>query len=80
MKQGYGDLARVVSIESEDEWPTLIEIVAYFGPEGRKGKSRRIEITADQFFGTGRYGAPLSGDQLVGMIHQLRKQHAGRKS
>jgi hypothetical protein len=67
------DLARVKSQEAEDAWPTLIEIVAYFG-EGRKGKTRRIEIPADQFFGRGTYGAPMSGDQLVGMINRLRKQ------
>lgn len=69
-----GDLARAPVNDPEDSWPTLIEIVAYFGKEGRKGKRKSIEIPADQFFGRGKYGAPISGDQLVGMIHRLRRQ------
>lgn len=68
-----GDLARAVTHEANDDWPTLIEIVAYFGPEGRKGKRRSIEIPADQFFGRKGYGAPISGDQVIRMIDQLRR-------
>lgn len=51
----------------------MIEIVAYFGKEGRKGKRRSITILADEFFGRGRYGAPLGGDQLIRRIDQLRR-------
>jgi len=72
-QQPAGDLARVESHEANDEWPTLIEVVAYFGPEGRKGKRRSIEIPADQFFGRKGYGAPLSGNQLIAMIDKLRR-------
>ena len=68
-----GDLARTINHEANDEWPTLIEVVAYFGPEGRKGKRRSIEIPADQFFGRKGYGAPLSGNQLIAMIDKLRR-------
>ena len=68
-----GDLSRVISHEPDTEWPTMIEVVAYFGAEGRKGKRRSIEISADEFFGRGKYGAPLSGDRLVQMIHHLRR-------
>jgi hypothetical protein len=68
-----GDLARASTHEANDEWPTLIEIVAYFGPEGRKGKRRSIEIPADQFFGRKGYGAPLSGNQIIEMIEKLRR-------
>lgn len=67
-----GELTRTTNHEMDDSWPAMIEIVAYWG-EGRKGKSRRIEIPADQFFGRGHYGAPLSGDQLVRMVDNLRK-------
>ncbi len=69
----HGDLARTRTIESNEDWPTLIEIVAYFGPEGRKGKRRSIEITGAEFFGTGGYGAPISGDQIISRINQLRR-------
>jgi len=69
------DLSRAKSHDPEEDWPTLIEVVAYFG-EGRK-KRKSIEVPADQFFGRGRYGAPMSGEQLIGMINRLRK---GNKS
>jgi hypothetical protein len=68
-----GDLARVKTQESDESWPTMIEVVAYWG-EGRKGKRRSIEIPADQFFGRGGHGAPMSGDQLIAMVERLRKQ------
>jgi hypothetical protein len=70
-----GDLARVKSIEADETWPTHIEIVAYWSKDGnRKGRRRSTEIDVDQFFGRGRYGAPMSGDQLVGIVNNLRKQ------
>lgn len=72
MKPVDGDLAKVKTIESNEDWPSLIEIVAYWG-NGRKGKRRSVEISADQFFGRARYGAPISGDQLIRMIEQLRR-------
>lgn len=68
-----GDLARAITHESDETWPTMIEIVAYWG-DGRKGKRRSIEIPADQFFGRAAHGAPLNGDQLIGMIDRLRKR------
>jgi len=74
MAQPEGKLARTINREANDEWPALIEIVAYFGPEGRRGKRRSIEISADQFFGRKGYGAPMSGDQVIGMIDRLRTQ------
>lgn len=67
-----GDLARCKTEEADDTWPTMIEIVAYWG-EGRRGKRRSVEIPADQFFGRGGYGAPMTGDQIVGMIDKLRR-------
>jgi hypothetical protein len=73
-----GELARVKSIESNDDWPYMIEIVAYWG-DSRKGKCRRLQISADHFFGRGDYGAPLTGDQLIGMIDRLRRQGPERK-
>lgn len=75
-----GDLARVISSEASEEWPSLIEIVAYWGTGDtggssgvRRGKRRSVKIPADQFFGRGYYGAPMTGDQLIGMIDRLRR-------
>jgi hypothetical protein len=68
-----GDLARVIVHERPEDWPSLIEIVAYWGNKGRKGRRRSIEIPADQFFGRGFSGAPMSGDQLIGIVERLRR-------
>lgn len=73
MKPVDGDLTKTKTIESNEDWPSLIEIVAYFGKEGRKGKRRSVEISADQFFGRKGFGAPMSGDQLIQKINQLRR-------
>ena len=75
MTTNQGDLARVISHEPSESWPSVIEIVAYWTKgEGRRGRRRSFMIEADQFFGRGRYGAPISGEQLIGMIDKLRKQ------
>ena len=71
--QQQGDLARVKATESDETWPSIIEIVAYWGKHGRRGKRKSIKILADQFFGRGAYGAPLSGDQIIHIIDRLRK-------
>ena len=73
--ESMGDLSRVISHEADESWPLVIEVVAYWADKnGRKGRRRSIEIPADQFFGRGSYGAPLNGDQLIGMVQRLRKQ------
>jgi hypothetical protein len=70
-----GDLARAVSHDPDESWPTIIEIVAYFSKDGtRKGRRRSIEIDADAFFGRGRHGAPMSGEQLIAAVDRLRRQ------
>jgi len=74
VQQPQGDLARCVNHNPDDTWPTMIEIVAYWGKDGRKGRRRSVEIPADQFFGRGGFGAPMTGDQLIGMVDQVRRQ------
>ena len=68
-----GDLARVKCHEASDEWPMCVEVVAYWPDKnGHKGRRRSIEIPADQFFGRGEYGAPISGERLIQMVDKLR--------
>ena len=67
-----GDLARVTSHDADETWPETIEIVAYWGPGRRRRKS--VEVSADQFFGRGGYGAPMTGEQLIGMVERLRRR------
>lgn len=71
-----GDLARAITHESDQSWPSLIEIVAYFGPpeQPRKGKRVSIEINPDEFYGRKGYGAPMSGDMLIRKVDQLRRR------
>jgi hypothetical protein len=69
-----GALATAKCHEANEDWPTLIEVVAYFGLDGRKGRRRSIEIGADEFFGRGQFGAPLSGDRLLSMVERLRRK------
>jgi hypothetical protein len=73
-----GALATAKTHETNDDWPTLIEIVAYFGPEGRKGKRRSVEIGADEFFGRGAHGAPMPGSRLIAIIERLRRPEGAR--
>jgi hypothetical protein len=69
-----GDLARVKTHDPSEAWPTCIEVVAYWSKgNNRKGRRRSIEINADQFFGRGEFGAPMPGDQLIGMVEKLRR-------
>jgi hypothetical protein len=68
-----GQLAQCKTQEPDDGYPTMIEIVAWFGTNGRRGKRRSVMIPKDQFYGRGKFGAPISGDQIIGMIHQLRR-------
>lgn len=69
-----GDLARAITHDPDESWPTIIEIVAYWSKDGnRRGRRRSVEIDADQFFGHGAFGAPMSGDQIIGMIDKLRR-------
>lgn len=70
-----GDLAKVKRHDADETWPAMVEIVCWFGPTDnpRKGKRRFIEIPADQFFGFGAFGAPLTGDVLIGMVDRLRR-------
>jgi len=71
-RYGEGQLARAINHEMADDWPTMIEVVAYFG-EGRKGKRRSIEISPDQFFGRNGHGAPMDAAQFANIVNQLRR-------
>jgi hypothetical protein len=70
-----GDLSRCIVHEPAEDWPTMIEVVAYWSKgHGRRGRRRSIQIDADQFFGRGRYGAPMPAEVLFGMVERLRRQ------
>lgn len=69
-----GDLARCTTHESNDVWPSVLEIVAYWSQDGsRKGKRRSVTISSDEFFGRKGYNAPISSERLFQIIDRLRK-------
>lgn len=72
MSRVSGVLTRCVTQEADESWPSTLEVVAYFGP--KRTKRRSIEIPANQFYGRGGYGAPMSGDQIIRLIDNLRRQ------
>ena len=61
------DLSRAKTKEREQDWPDDLRIVASWGR-----KTRTVIITADEFFGRGAHGAPMSADQLFHHINRLR--------
>lgn len=70
------DLDRATSHDPDQDWPAEVKIsVKWPGPNG--GMMVRSEtIGADQFFGRGAHGAPMSGEYVIGLIERMRR--AGR--
>ena len=67
MQTGEGP---VPAHEPDQVYPERIEVRMVWS----KGKSTVIEIGADEFFGRGIYGAPLSGDGPIEKIEQQRRR------
>lgn len=73
--QPESDLARVKSQEMDTTWPVSVHIVLLWeGPTKAHPLTTGAEISADEFFGLGKYGAPLDGGALIGRIERLRRQ------
>ena len=66
------DLSRSIQHEPNTIWPTTVKVQLHWDVSGHT-RIRTIYIEADQFFGHGRYGAPMDGSALIGMIENLRK-------
>ena len=67
-----GDLSRAITHEANDDWPFLLEIVAYYG-DSRKGKRKSITISQDEFLGRNGFGAPMTSDTIWSIINKLRR-------
>jgi hypothetical protein len=67
------DLARSVQHEPSYEWPESIKIQIKWRDKYDRPIIRSHEISADEFFGTGNYGAPMNGDQLIAYIERMRR-------
>ena len=66
------DLLRSKQHEPDHTWPTTVKVQLYWWVDGRP-LIRTELIEADQFFGLGKYGAPMEGAALVGMIERMRR-------
>lgn len=71
-KMPVSDLSRAIAHEQEQEWPDSIAIVATW-KDGDKTTTVTREIPADQFFGNGAFGAPISGQWFIATIDRMRK-------
>ena len=68
------DLARSIQHEADHSWPHEVKVsIHWCGPSGRVS-IRSEAISADRFFGTNGYGAPLQGAELIGIIERLKRE------
>jgi hypothetical protein len=68
------DLSRSVQHESNRVWPHEVKISVKWKDDLDRIYVRSEVISADQFFGSGSYGAPLEGAALIGMIERMRRE------
>lgn len=74
IEQPGGDLARAVSHEPDQSWPDMVKVQIHWkDAEGRVSVRTRV-ISADEFFGTGSFGAPMNGDALIAIIELMRRE------
>ena len=79
------DLARSTQHERSFEWPESVKIQVKWVDKAGRPAVRTHEISADEFFGHGSHGAPLSGEHLIQAIERMRRQgppkvHRGKNS
>jgi hypothetical protein len=67
------DLARSIQHEPSYDWPESIKIQIKWRDKFDRPIIRSHEISADEFFGTGSHGAPLSGEALIQTIERMRR-------
>ena len=68
------DTSRVVSQEKDLTWPEAVKIQLRWNDINGRAVVRTLEISAAQFFGTGKYGAPLEGQAIISAIENMRRQ------
>jgi hypothetical protein len=62
------DLSRAPGADPDMEFPDHVELRLVWGK-----KHRAHQISAQEFFGRGGYGAPIPAEALVQHINRLRK-------
>lgn len=67
------DTARGIQHDSDQTWPHTVKIAIHWQDKHGRVSIRSEVISAEQFFGHGSYGAPMSGDWLISFIERMRK-------
>ena len=68
------DLARSTQHEADHSWPHEVKVSIHWCDPSGKVSIRSESISADRFFGTGGYGAPLQGAELIGIIERMKRE------
>ena len=68
-----GDLANAITHEPDTTYPDVVEIRLVWNVDGSQ-RIRVHEISASEFFGRGRFGAPLPGESVISAIERMRRQ------
>lgn len=72
-KSPQGELSRTVTHEPDTSYPDIVEIRLIWHVEGQQ-RIRTHEIGSAEFFGHGRFGAPIPAESLIQAIERLRRQ------
>jgi hypothetical protein len=68
------DLARAKQHDAERLWPMEVKISFRWRDKYDRIYIKSEIISADAFFGTGSYGAPMDGAALIGLIERMRRE------
>jgi hypothetical protein len=69
-----GDLDRAPCIEPDTGFPDYVEIrLVWASNRDSSATARSYLVKADEFFGWGGHGAPMSGDLIIRHIDRLRR-------
>jgi hypothetical protein len=68
-----GELSRTVTHEPDSTYPDLVEIRLIWNVKGQQ-RIRTQEISSAEFFGHGRFGAPIPAESIVQGIERMRRQ------
>lgn len=65
------DTSRAIQHDSDESYPESVKIQILWRDKNGRPIVRTEHISAAQFFGTGSFGAPLSGDWLISFIARM---------
>jgi len=74
------DTERSIQHDPNMDWPESVHIQLCWRGNNGSILTSTESISADQFFGRGAYGAPLSGEYLIQAIERMRRAGPPRKT